>query len=127
MGFYQTKPVVAEAVQLCWKNWSEVCEIMGTRICADNPGMISESFSSSCGEKAPFIKLYVHNTGRNRETAFHGDWLVRDLKGVVNVLTPSEFNKKYEDIPDVTEPPGGEPISALAPLTVDSIADDIPF
>ena len=59
MTQFQKRPVVIDAVQLCWRNWSDVCELFaGDLINADNPARSVETFSDKCGEEAgPWIEL----------------------------------------------------------------------
>ena len=50
---YKKKPVEIDAVQLNWKNWSELCDFLGDIVSPENPGRNVDSYdeiSEDCGE-----------------------------------------------------------------------------
>ena len=60
MPKYRKKPVVIEAVQLCWKNWDEVCDFTGDLVSESNPGRNVDTYSDRCGEVAgPYLELTI--------------------------------------------------------------------
>lgn len=75
---------VADAVQLNWANWSDVCDFIGAGALTDAPGgphaAMSKEYSDKCGEEGPFIVLYLFNRDGVLTIFRHGDWIVRDGK-----------------------------------------------
>lgn len=88
---YRKKPVVIDAVQLCWKNWSEVCDFLGDII----SGHSSNEFSDACGEQPPFIELTIPTLEGNH-IARHGDWIIKGVKGEFYPCKPDIFAATYE-------------------------------
>jgi hypothetical protein len=105
---YRKKPVVIEAVQLCWKNWQEVCDFLGPIISEKNPGRQGDFFHDKCGEEAgPWINLTIPTLEGNMD-ALHGDWIIKGVKGEFYPCRPDIFAATYE--PDAPDAPtrGGE-------------------
>lgn len=102
-GRYRKKPVVIDAVQLCWRNWSAVCELMAGNDLRPPSDRIhareSEEFSDTCGESAPFIELPIV-TLEGTMLAKHGDWIIRGVNGEFYPCKPDIFETTYE--PEVT-------------------------
>lgn len=94
---YRKKPVVIEAVQLCWKNWNDVCGLLGPIISPDNPGRESETCSDPCGEESPFIELTIP-TLEGDHIAKHGDWLIKGVANEIYPCKPDIFDKTYEEV-----------------------------
>ena len=93
---FRKKPVVIDAVQLCWKNWSEVCDFLGDIISPQNPGRNTDTFSDNCGELAgPYIELTIPTLEGNH-TAMHGDFIIKGVKGEFYPCKPDIFMKTYE-------------------------------
>lgn len=101
MAKYRKKPVVIEAVQLCWKNWSEVCEFVGNVINKDSPGFYIEASEASdtCGEVGPYMGIYVTTTHGETAVVRHGDWIIPDSKpGTFYPCKPDVFDATYEPV-----------------------------
>jgi hypothetical protein len=106
MAKFRSKPIVIEAVQVSWSNWSEVCDMVD-RAGATIEGRHMrnpEEAPDTCGETAPFIEFDV--TTAHGETAIvrHGDWLIPDSKpGTFYPCKPDVFARKYEPIDETAE------------------------
>lgn len=97
MAKFRKKPVVIEAVQLLWKNWSQICDLLGDVIGPHNPGRNSQEASDPCGEQAPYIELTIH-TLEGDHTAKHGDWIIKGVKGEFYPCKPDIFAATYEPV-----------------------------
>jgi len=95
---YRKKPVVIDAVQLNWKNWSgDVCDLL---LSVFGPGKYplaesTEFYSDQCGEVGPFIQLTIP-TLEGDMIARHGDWLIKGVKGELYPVKPDIFSETYE-------------------------------
>lgn len=96
---YVKKPVVIDAVQLCWRNWNEVCEFLGGIINRENAGRSVETYSETCGEDAPFIELTIP-TLEGAHTARHGDYIIRGVAGEFYPCKPDIFRETYDLVPE---------------------------
>jgi hypothetical protein len=94
MGTYLKKPGTVEAVQLNWKNWSEVCEHMGLADKGINAYEV-QTCSDPCGETAPFIEMVIP-TLEGDHIASHGDWIIKGVKGEFYPCKPDIFAELYE-------------------------------
>jgi hypothetical protein len=93
---YRKKPVEIDAVQLCWKNWSEVCDFLGDIISEKNPGRNVEYYSDTCGEVAgPYIEITIP-TLEGDMIAKHGDYIIKGVNGEFYPCKPDVFLKTYE-------------------------------
>lgn len=101
-GRYRKKPIVIDAVQLCWRNWNAVCDLMGDSIPIHGRFDEDDRASDSCGESPPFIALPIE-TLEGTMVARHGDWIIRGVNGEYYPCKPDIFEKTYE--PEIT---GGE-------------------
>lgn len=102
---YVAQKKTVTAVQLCWKNWSEVCDIAGPYINENNHGQSSGHITpdDTCGEKWTgyiYLKLptkYVKSQDRDDwKEAIHGNWIVKDSNGDLEILSCAEFHDRYE-------------------------------
>ena len=100
MGKYRKKPVVIEAFQFTWKNWSKMCNFLGKIISEDNPGRNVETFSDDCGEVGPYIELTIP-TLEGDHTAKHGDYVIKGIKGEFYPCKPDIFKATYEKCQDI--------------------------
>ena len=96
MASYRKKPVVIEAVQLCFANWGEICDFLGDIISEDNPGRSSLSCSESCGE-SEFIEVTIP-TLEGDQVARHGDFIIRGVQGDLYPCKPDIFRATYEEL-----------------------------
>lgn len=95
MPFYRKKPVIIEAVQLTWKNWSHVCEFLGSIISPSNPARQSDEFSAHCGELGPYIELTIP-TLEGDHIAKHGDWIIKGIASEFYPCKPDIFEATYD-------------------------------
>ena len=103
MAYYRKKPVVIEAVQLCWRNWNEVCAFLGPIISPANPGRLSSEFSDTCGEETTSDLGWIEITIPTLEgdhIAKHGDWIIKGVKGEFYPCKPDIFAATYERLED---------------------------
>lgn len=106
MPKFRKKPVVVEAVQLCWRNWGQVCNLLGDIISEQNPGRLSDSFVDDCGEKRPYIELTIP-TLEGDHIARHGDYIIRGVNGEFYPCKPDIFAKTYERACNTCDGTGG--------------------
>lgn len=99
MGLFRKKPVVIEAVQLNWRNWSEICDFLGDIIGPHNPGRSVDTFSDACGEsttaEAGWIEITIP-TLEGEHVAKHGDWIIKGVQGEFYPCKPDIFVQTYE-------------------------------
>jgi hypothetical protein len=93
---YRKKPIVIEAIQLNWKNWSAVCDFLGDLISTKNPGKYGLA-SDECGEQEPFINLEIP-TPEGTMLALHGDFIIRGLSNEFYPCKPDIFKMTYEPV-----------------------------
>ena len=105
IGKYVSRPVNVIAVQLNWKNWNDVCTILGTIINHRNPARITShtTVSSLCGEKGPYIELTIPkqylrqiDQASNDILVAHGDYIVKYPDDKFVVCTPAVFKKWFD-------------------------------
>jgi hypothetical protein len=101
MPQFRKKPVEIEAVQLCWRNWGEVCDLLGDVVGPHNPGRSVSTFSDTCGEQsmteAGWIELTIP-TLEGDHVARHGDFIVRGVKGEFYPCKPDIFAATYDPV-----------------------------
>jgi hypothetical protein len=99
MPKFRKKPVVIEAVQLLWGNWSELCDHVDI-------GKLSDGKPESC---------YVDAEGKQTDdgggrlglliptkeglmVGSEGDWIIRGVKGELYPCKPDIFAATYEPV-----------------------------
>lgn len=97
-------PDVVEARQLEWREEAEDLVAWVTR------GGGSAAVMGFIGNGPPVVHLYGEDGGCNR--VHMGDWIIRHAADQFTVMSPDEFARRYEPLPesahDATEPPVGE-------------------
>lgn len=107
MPKYRARPVEIEAVQLCWRTWNEVCELLGEALLAENPNGAQETtalaVSDTCGEDGPsYITLNVRTVQGNVVPVRHGDFIIPEAApGRFYPCAPAVFAERWAP---VTEP-----------------------
>jgi len=105
MAEYISKQVRIQAVQLNYKSWNDVCELLGDAISPLNPGYYIKpgEESDACGERGDGEGfLAVNVTTMHGETAVvrHGDYIIPDGRpGTFYPCKPEVFKAKYEPAP----------------------------
>jgi hypothetical protein len=101
MPLFRKKPVTIEAVQLNWRNWGQVCDLLGSIIGPGNPGRTVETYSDKCGENengdAQYIEITIP-TLEGEHIARHGDWIIKGVKGEFYPCKPDIFAATYEAV-----------------------------
>lgn len=102
MPKFRKKPLVIEAVQLNWRNWDTVCELLGDALSTLQPARHMDADidpPSDCGESRPYIELDVTTIHGDKAVVRHGDWIIRDGKlGTFYPCDPKIFAVIYEPI-----------------------------
>jgi hypothetical protein len=95
---YRKLPVVIEAVQLTWGNWSEVCEFVPApwfvRGCyLDDGGRVlqGDGVSETMG-------LIIRTLESNEFVARQGDFIIKGVDGEYYACKPDIFQKTYEKV-----------------------------
>ena len=96
MGKYRKKPVVIEAIQLTWPNWSDICEFVdekhfGGGCYLDKIG--NPTIGTSTGMMGLRIK-----TLEGEMLARQGDWIIKGVNGEFYPCKPDIFEKTYEAV-----------------------------
>lgn len=97
MAKYRKKPVEIDAVQVSWKTWSEVCDLVGSIISDGNPARHATGYSDHCGDASPYIEFTIP-TLEGDMIARHGDWIIRGVKGEFYPCKPDIFVATYEPV-----------------------------
>jgi hypothetical protein len=99
MPLFRRKPVAVEAVQLNWRNWNAVCDLLGGIVSPENPGRTVATYSDTCGEQttaeAGWIELTIPRLEGNL-IAWHGDWIIKGVKGEFYPCKRDVFAEIYE-------------------------------
>ena len=94
MPKFRKKPVVIEAVQLRWDNWSEMCVHADVGKLEDGK---PEGFMPGSGKIHVEIGLHVP-TLEGILIAREGDWVIRGVKGELYPCKPDIFDATYEPV-----------------------------
>ena len=98
MPKFRKKPVVIEAVQLCWVNWEKICDFLGSIISEENPARDVAGFSDTCGEDGPmYIELTIPTLG-GAHIAKHGDFIIKGVQGEFYPCKPDIFEQTYGEV-----------------------------
>ena len=98
MQQYRKRPVVVEALQLCWNTWDEMCDFLGGIVSVKNPARNVETFSDKCGERGPYWIELTIPTLEGDHVARHGDWIIKGIQGEFYPCKPDIFEATYERI-----------------------------
>ena len=96
MKLYTDRPKLYGAVQLCWKNWSELCEMLPPEVfkLKQYTAYEVDTYTDACGESFPYIEMQIPSGGQLL-TVQHGDFLVRDSKGQLSCYSPDTFKEEF--------------------------------
>ena len=104
MPKFRKKPVVIEAVQLCWAQWDAVCALLGDALSIENPtgawNIHAGMASDICGERGPdYIALNVRTAHGEIAIVRHGDWIIPEkTPGRFYPCKPDVFRDTYEPV-----------------------------
>ena len=90
MPKFRKKPVVIEAVQLRWGNWSEMCDHAGVGNLADGKPMGRLLEGDKIGLDIPTLEGIM--------TATEGDWVIKGIMGELYPCKPDIFEATYEEV-----------------------------
>ena len=102
MPKYRKRPLVIEAVQLSWRTWDDVCNLIeahgGNAFVAYF--ISDDEVSDTCGEPGPrYIALPVVTSHGDQAIVRHGDWIIPDSKpGTFYPCKPDIFEATYEAV-----------------------------
>lgn len=94
MPIFRKKPVAIQAIQLNWRNWSDICNFLGGIVGPHNPGRYGKA-SDTCGEEGPYLNLTIP-TLEGDHLACHGDWIIKGVQGEFYPCKPDVFAATYE-------------------------------
>jgi len=117
---YRKKPVVIDAVQLNWKNWNAVCELLGDLVSDKNPGKYGLA-SDTCGEQEPYINLEI-STMEGIMLALHGDYIIKGVSNEFYPCKPDIFKMTYEAVSETSADWVAEPVTK--PIALRQATDD---
>jgi hypothetical protein len=90
MAKFRKRPVVIEAVQLRWDNWSEMCEHAGVGFAEDGKPHGVERADHKIEMAIPTLEGVM--------TASENDWVIRGVGGELYPCKPDIFAKTYEPV-----------------------------
>lgn len=89
MGKYRKKPIIIEAVQLTWDNWSEICDFADVGELKNG-----RPEGAQVGESIALDIPTLEGTMRANEN----DWIIKDVAGEIYPCKPDIFKQTYEEI-----------------------------
>lgn len=92
MPRFRKKPVVIEALQLRWDNWSDMCDFADVGFMKDGQ---PEGFNPDGDSN--IIGLYIP-TSEGVMEARQNDWIIRGVKGELYPCKPDIFEATYEPV-----------------------------
>ncbi len=96
MAKFRKKPVVIEAVQLRWENWSEMCEFADVgKLEEGKPTGVEKGAD---GEPLPNGLGLAIPTLEGLMVAQEDDWVIRGVKGELYPCKPDIFEATYEEV-----------------------------
>lgn len=103
---FRKKPVVIEAVQLTWANWSEICDfvtkpVFRRGVYIDGEGFVmpegSYRFETQTEKPDAALGLLIE-TLEGIMLARGGDWIIKGVKGEFYPCKPDIFAATYEEV-----------------------------
>jgi hypothetical protein len=101
---FRKKPVVIEAVQLTWANWSEICEFVPEPwfvrgVWLDAEGKPRPEHEFGAGRSDAELGLIMQTLESQEFLAQGGDWIIKGVKGEFYPCKPDIFAATYEAVP----------------------------
>jgi hypothetical protein len=90
MSKFRKMPVIIEAVQLLWENWSEMCEHAGVGSLEDGKPQGKLLEGNRMGMSIPTLEGVME--------AQHGDWIIKGIQGEIYPCKPDIFEATYEAV-----------------------------
>jgi len=90
MAKYRKKPIVIEAVQLLWNNWSEMREHVGVSLLEDGKPKARRQEDGRMGLFIPTLEGIME--------AQYGDWIIKGIKDELYPCKPDIFAATYEAV-----------------------------
>ena len=93
MPLFVKKPIVIEAVQLTWENWSAICEFV------PKPWFIEGCYLDADGHETNDVNGRIGlkmRTPDGQVIAAEGDWIIRGIQGEFYPCKPDIFEATYE-------------------------------
>ena len=103
MTLFRKKPVVIEAVQLTWANWTAICDFVPKPIFIrgvwlDNSGaMLPEFHTNVCAPGNAALGLLI-DTLEGVMLARGDDWIIKGVKGEFYACKPDIFEATHEPV-----------------------------
>jgi hypothetical protein len=104
MAKFMNKPIVVDAVQLRWDNWSEMCEHAAVGHLTDGKpeGCYVDAGGHITGDSSARIGLQIQVSSdcvpKAILIAVQDDWIVRDHNGELSVCKPDIFVTTYNPL-----------------------------
>ena len=97
MAKFRMKPVVIEAVQLTWENWSEMCDFAGVGRLEDNKptGTDKDINNDPLPDGGPGLLI---PTLAGLMLGMPGDWIIRGVQGELYPIKEDVFLETYEAV-----------------------------
>jgi len=101
MPLFRKKPVVIEAVQLTWANWSEICHFVPAPwfkrgVWLDRKGNPRPEPEWGAGHDDSELGLLMQTLESQEFLARGGDWIIKGVSGEFYPCKPDIFAATYE-------------------------------
>lgn len=100
---FRKKPVVIEAVQLLWRNWSDICDFV-PRPWFERGVFLDDATKAPLpeGRTSNTIGMFLNTLESDKVTgallATEGDWIIRGVNGEFYPCKPDIFEKTYDPV-----------------------------
>lgn len=102
---FRKKPVVIEAVQLRWDNWSEMCDHAGVGFAKDGKpeGCYIDKDGNPTEDASNTMLGMIIPTLEGLMVAREYDWIIKGVKGEIYPCKPDIFEATYERYEDILD------------------------
>jgi hypothetical protein len=101
MAKFRKIPVVIDAVQLTWPNWSEICEFVPKPWFVRGCYLDAEGKETKAGDLEAYgnsrIGLILQTLESQEFLAQENDWIIKGVNGEFYPCKPDIFAKTYEE------------------------------
>ena len=97
MAKYRKLPVVIEAVQVTWENWSELCEFIKLPWGPNGVHGTYHKDGAQCDNSTDKNALVIPTLEGNM-LALKGDYIIKGVNGEYYPCKPDIFEKTYEEV-----------------------------